>query len=103
MLRAILFSMIHVIACMRSKMESVLEQNDKGKHVPQKVGMAPIMRDGVEYEFTTVFDLDSTHQAVASKDRTQLFREKIFVITEETGSQLRKLVAIRASNQILND
>jgi len=64
MLRAILFFKIHVIACMRSKMEYILEQNDKGKHVPQKVGMAPIMYDGVEYALTTVFDLDSSHQAL---------------------------------------
>lgn len=89
MLRAILFSKIHVIACMRSKMEYVLEENDKGKHVPKKIGMAPIMRDGVEYEFSTVFDLDVSHQAMASKDRTKLFGDKIFQITEQTGVLLR--------------
>ena len=88
MLRAILFSKIHVIVCMRSKMEYVLQENDKGKHVPQKVGMAPVMRDGVEYEFTTVFDLDIHHQAQVSKDRTQLFSDKIFVITEDTGKKI---------------
>lgn len=84
-LRAILFSKIHVIVCMRSKIEYVLEKNEKGKSVPRKVGMAPIMRDGVEYEFTTVFDLDVAHQAMASKDRTQIFTDKVFTITEETG------------------
>lgn len=99
MIRAILFSRVHVIACMRSKMEYVLEQNDKGKHVPQKVGMAPIMRDGVEYEFTTVFDLDSNHQAVASKDRTQLFQDKIFVITEETGTHLGKWLNLQEGEE----
>ncbi len=89
MIRAILFSKIHVIVCMRSKMEYILEENDRGKHVPKKVGMAPIMRDNVEYEFTTVFDLDSAHQAQCSKDRTKLFGDTIFVITEATGWQLR--------------
>jgi len=88
MLRAILFSKIHVIVCMRSKMEYILQENEKGKHVPQKVGMAPIMRDGVEYEFTTVFDLDMHHQAQTSKDRTNLFGDKIFLITEDTGMQI---------------
>lgn len=88
MIRAILFSKIHVIVCMRSKMEYILEENDRGKQVPKKVGMAPIMRDGVEYEFTTVFDLDIAHQAQVSKDRTMLFGDKIFVITEATGRQL---------------
>lgn len=47
------------------------------------------MRDGVEYEFTTVFDLDIAHQAQCSKDRTKLFGDSIFVITEATGLQLR--------------
>lgn len=89
-LRAILFSKIHVVVCMRSKMEYILRENEKGKTVPQKVGMAPIMRDGVEYEFTAVFDLDMHHQAQASKDRTQLFADKIFPITEETGAEIMK-------------
>lgn len=90
MLRAILFSKIHVIVCLRSKMEYILEQNDKGKHIPKKVGMAPVMRDGVEYEFTTVFDLDINHQAQVSKDRTQMFGDNIFQITEFTGVQFNK-------------
>lgn len=88
LLRAILFSKIHVIVCMRSKMEYVLQGNERGKQVPQKVGMAPIMRDGVEYEFTAVFDLDMHHQAQSSKDRTNLFDDRIFQITEETGAQI---------------
>lgn len=90
MLRAILFSKIHVIVCMRSKMEYILQENDKGKQVPRKVGMAPIMRDGVEYEFTTVFDLDIAHQAQASKDRTQMFSDNIFQLTEQTGEQFKE-------------
>jgi len=48
------------------------------------------MRDGVEYEFTTVFDLDTSHQAEASKDRTQMFSDKIFQITEKTGVQFKQ-------------
>lgn len=90
MLRAILFSKIHVIVCMRSKMEYVLQENEKGKYAPQKIGMAPVMRDGVEYEFTTVFDLDTSHQAQASKDRTQMFTDRIFQITENTGKQFKQ-------------
>ena len=90
MLRAILFSKIHVIVCMRSKMEYILQENDRGKQVPQKVGMAPIMRDGVEYEFTAVFDLDMHHQSQTSKDRTNLFGDRIFQITEDTGAQIMR-------------
>ena len=59
------------------------QENENRKAVPQKIGMASVMRNGEEYEFTTVFDLDTNHQPEASKDRTQLFGDRIFQITEE--------------------
>jgi hypothetical protein len=87
-LTAILQSPIHIISCMRSKMDYVLETNSKGKLVPRRVGLAPIMRDGIEYEFTTVFDGDLDHFVTVSKDRTGLFVDQRFQITEETGCTL---------------
>ncbi len=81
---------IHVICTMRSKQDYVLEQNDKGKSVPRKVGLAPIQRDGMEYEFTTVFDIAMDHQAAVSKDRTGLFDGQIFKISAATGVKLMK-------------
>jgi len=86
-INAVLRSPIHVICCMRSKMDYVIEQNEKGKSTPRKVGLAPIMRDGIEYEFTTIFDLDMTHHAEASKDRTGMFDGKLEVITQEHGKR----------------
>ncbi len=88
-LSAVLQSPVHIICCMRSKMDYVLETNDRGKQTPKKVGLAPIMRDGIEYEFTTVFDVDMNHQCKTSKDRTKLFHDHIFQITEETGSTMQ--------------
>lgn len=83
----ILHSPCHIICTMRSKQEYVLQDKD-GKQVPKKIGMAPIQRDGIEYEFTVVFDLAMNHEAEASKDRTGLYAGKIFKITEDTGTQL---------------
>lgn len=40
----------HVIVTMRAKTEYVVEKDDRGKHVPRKVGLAPVQRDGLEYE-----------------------------------------------------
>lgn len=82
---AILHSEIHLIATMRSKQEYVLSQDDKGKQRIMKMGMAPVQREGMEYEFTTVFDIAMNHEAEASKDRTGLFADKIFKINEQTG------------------
>ena len=87
-LDAILQSPLHVICCMRSKMDYVQEKNDQGKTTIKKVGLAPIMRDGSEFEFTTIFAVDMAHQTKADKDRTGLFGDAIFQITEDTGKQL---------------
>lgn len=59
----------HLIVTMRSKMEYVLEEDSRGKKVPRKVGMAPVMRAGVEYEFTLVGDMDLEHRLTISKSR----------------------------------
>jgi len=75
----------HVIATMRSKQDYVIEANDKGKSAPKKVGLAPIQRDGLEYEFTIVFDVGMDHQFHVSKDRTGIFDGCIERITEKTG------------------
>lgn len=68
----ILQSSCHVIATLRAKQDYVLVEK-KGKQVPEKVGMKAITREGVDYEFTLVFDLNINHLATASKDRTGIF------------------------------
>ena len=84
----ILAADVAMICTMRSKQDYVLETNDKGKSAPKKVGMAPIQRDGMEYEFTVVLDLAMDHNAQASKDRTGLFDGKIFKPSKETGKAI---------------
>ena len=87
---AMLQSKIHVIATMRSKQEYALESGEKGKTIVRKLGMAPVQRDGMDYEFTVVFDLSHEHVAGVSKDRTSLFDGKYFVPTPDTGKQLKE-------------
>lgn len=81
---------IHLIVTMRSKQEYVLTENDKGKQAPRKVGMAPVQREGMEYEFTTVFDVAMNHEAAVSKDRTGIFGDAFFQITEKIGADIAK-------------
>jgi hypothetical protein len=86
---AILKSKCHVVSTVRSKTEYVLSERN-GKQVPVKVGMAPITRDGFEFEVTVSLDLDADHLAFVSKDRTGLFAGKPkFQITPETGEIIR--------------
>lgn len=59
----------HVIVTLRVKTEYVIEENDKGKKEPNKVGLKPIQRDGIEYEFDVVGDLDRENTLAVSKSR----------------------------------
>ena len=78
----------HIIATIRSK-QDYLMQTQNGKTTVEKVGLKMIQRNGLEYEFTTLLDLNIAHQAKAEKDRTMLFMDKDkFIITEDTGKQV---------------
>lgn len=79
----------HTIVTMRSKMEYALEENERGKIQPVKVGLAPVQRDDTEYEFDIVLDIARSHVATASKDTTFLDRFGE-VITPELGRRLSK-------------
>jgi hypothetical protein len=87
-IQKILQSSCHIIATIRSKQDYVLSEKN-GKMVPEKVGLKGITREGLDYEFTLVFELDLKHQATATKDRTQLFMDKpSFMISPETGQAI---------------
>jgi hypothetical protein len=58
----------HVIVTMRTKTEYVVE-TVKGKQVPRKIGLKPVQRDGIEYEFDIVGDLDVENTLVITKTR----------------------------------
>lgn len=90
LVNAILKSSCHVIATMRAKTDYVQEKNDKGYTEIKKVGLAPIQRDGMEYEFTVMMDVSITHIATASKDRTSLFDGQHFKLGVDTGKQLHE-------------
>jgi len=49
-----------------------MEENDKGKAVPKKLGLAPIQRDDAEYEFDVTLYLDSDNMPSIVKDTTYL-------------------------------
>lgn len=87
---AILGANIHVIVTMRTKTEYSQEKDEKGKTQIKKVGTAPIQREGIEYEFTLVLDVNQDHIASASKDRTTMFDGQHFIPTIETGECLAR-------------
>ncbi|OUL23976.1 hypothetical protein BV378_20300 [Nostoc sp. RF31YmG] len=72
LVEAMLSCPCHLIVTMRSKSDYVMEEyEDKGKKKtrPVKVGLAPIQRDGVEYEFDVVGDMDKDNNLIITKSR----------------------------------
>lgn len=59
----------HVIVTMRTKTEYVVEEDGRGRKQVRKVGMKAEQRDGIEYEFDIVGDLDQENTLVVSKSR----------------------------------
>jgi len=59
----------HVIVTMRSKTEYVVEKNERGKSEPRKIGLAPRFKDGMEYEFDIVGEMDDANVMRITKSR----------------------------------
>ncbi|MBL7683822.1 MAG: AAA family ATPase [Flavipsychrobacter sp.] len=87
-INAILLADVHIICTIRVKQDYVLSEK-AGKQVPEKVGLKSIQRDGIDYEFTIVFDLDNSLHAKVSKDRTEMFTHKpMFIPAVDTGVKI---------------
>lgn len=60
----------HVIATMRTKAEYVVEKDEKtGKAIPRKIGMAPVAREGTDFEFDFVLELNPDGNVTVVKTR----------------------------------
>jgi DNA polymerase III delta prime subunit len=79
---------IHVIVTMRAKQDYVVEEKG-GKATPRKVGMAPIQRDGVEYEFDVYGMMDDDNNMVISKTRCPQLAKRVF---KEPGAELADII-----------
>lgn len=59
----------HLIVTLRAKTEYVIEEDERGKKVPRRIGTAPIQREGLDYEFDVVADMDRDNTATIGKTR----------------------------------
>ena len=69
LVEALLAAPCHVIVTMRAKMAYVQEKDNKGRVQIRKVGLQPLQRDGLEYEFDIVGDMDTDNNLVITKTR----------------------------------
>ena len=87
---AILGAKLHVICTLRSKVEHVIETVN-GRTQVRKVGLQPVQRDGLEYEFTVVGDVTQDHELIITKTRAAWLKDQII---REAGEDLgRQLLA----------
>jgi hypothetical protein len=94
LIEAIVGSSSHVIATMRTK---TAWEAAEGKKTPQKVGLAPIQRDGMEYEFDVVGAIDLDHNMEIQKTRyEELDGQRIYLPGPDLGRMIRSLLSAGA-------
>ena len=89
LVNTILSTKCHTIVTLRTKMAYTMQENDKGKMEPVKIGLAPVQRENTEYEFDIVLNIARNHIATVSKDTTFL-GDWSGVITPELGKSLKE-------------
>jgi len=90
---AILGAPLHVICTLRSKVEYVVE-NVGGRNQVRKVGLQPVQRDGLEYEFTVVGDVTQEHDLIVTKTRAAFLKDAVIrEAGEDLGQQLAAWLA----------
>ncbi len=67
----------HLVCTMRSKMEYA-QQSDGGKTRVVKLGMGAIQRNGIEYEFDVVLEMDLEHDCTVGKTRFPELSGQVF-------------------------
>jgi len=73
----ILKTNLHIIVTMRAKTEFSVEKDEKGKTVIRKVGLQPIQREGLEYEFDICGDMDLSNTMMISKTRYSPLQQSV--------------------------
>lgn len=80
MIDAMLSCPCHIIVTMRVKTDYLMEKNEStGKTSVTKVGLAPVQRDGMEYEFDVIADMDLNHNFIVSKTRLNIMDQAVLL------------------------
>lgn len=79
----------HVIATMRTKTEYLVEKGADDKTKISKVGLRPMQREGVEYEFDIVGDLDTENTLIISKTRCSALNGEVI---RKPGADLARTI-----------
>ena len=87
-IKAMMKSNLHLIVTMRTKMAYEIEKDDRGKSVPSKIGMQPVQRDGMEYEFDVIADINKATMVI-DKTRCSALSGMVF---EKAGQDVADIL-----------
>jgi energy-coupling factor transporter ATP-binding protein EcfA2 len=76
MVDRMLASPCHILCTMRTQTEYVEETDERGKKRRRKIGLKPVQRDGLEYEFDLVGCMDEDNTLIIDKSRVILSNGK---------------------------
>lgn len=94
---------LHIIATMRSKMAYTQSEGTGGKKKIEKLGLQPLQREGMEYEFAVTWDVGMDHMAAGSKDRTGLFGEPCDLTNKNVAKRLLEWLASAPSPAAISE
>jgi hypothetical protein len=77
LMNALVQCKIHLIATMRSKSDWAIDNVD-GKNKPRRIGLAPVQRAGLEYEFSVWGSFDADHNLTIEKSRVWTLEAKTY-------------------------
>lgn len=86
---AINSSGIHIICTLRSKIQYSMETNKDGKIEPKRIGMEPIQREGMEYEFDITGHMNSEHEWIIEKTTCPALVDKVI---SKPGTETAKVI-----------
>lgn len=89
---AMLSAPLHVIATLRAKEDYAVEQTEKdgrNKTNVRKLGMEPIQRKGIQYEFDITCSLDNENALTVEKTRCSALQHAIF---QQAGADFAQVV-----------
>lgn len=79
----------HVIATMRVKTAYVVEQ-EGGKSKPRKVGLKPEQREGTDYEFSIIGEMDREHAMTVTKSTCPQLVDEVI---HRPGPEIAEIIA----------
>jgi hypothetical protein len=84
---------IHTILTLRTEMKYEQEENS-GKKEVVKLGLTPQGEKNLQYELDFVFNIDRNHEAVIEKAEDGVFSSESFIITPETGQDIKNWLSM---------